>query len=228
MHVINTDFVRPALSLVEKVAGQHVGVVGYGAGPRQVAHSDIKPLSASWRICGPAFTVRSQQCDDRLVVELASKYAKPGDVIVVDAGGRTDVAVWGLSMTRAAARAGVAGVVIDGACMNKALHLAEDPFMPLFVRGVSATTKEALHPGSLNVPAICGSVIVNPGDIVLADADGVVFVPPQFAEKIISGCEQHDAEARSDNKNDISFFQRKNSEEKLRAFPDIEWRTDKD
>jgi 4-hydroxy-4-methyl-2-oxoglutarate aldolase len=128
--------------------------------------------------------------------ELAPKYAKPGDVLVVDAGGHIEIAAWGMSMTIAAAHAGVAGIVIDGSCMNSALLARERPQVPLFVRGVSATTKGSEHPGSLNVPVICGGVIVNPGDIILADSDGVVVLP---------------------------YYEQRGSEEKIRAFPDVKW-----
>ena len=102
MHVVNTDFVRPSAELIAALATQHVGVLGCEVGPRQVMHPGIKPLDPVWRICGPAFTVRAEQWDDRLVGELAPKYVKPGDVIVVDAGGHTEVAVWGMSMTKGA------------------------------------------------------------------------------------------------------------------------------
>ena len=90
MHEIITDFERPEASLIEKVSKQHVGVAGFEAGPRQVAHPDIKPLNPAWRICGPAFTVRPEYWDDRLMGELAPKYAKPGDVLVVDANSVDD------------------------------------------------------------------------------------------------------------------------------------------
>ena len=224
MHDIITDFKRPDPALIEKVSKQHVGVAGFEVGPRQVAHPDIKPLDPTWRICGTAFTVRPEYWDDRLMGELAPKYAKPGDVLVVDAGGHTEIAAWGMSMTIAAAKAGVVGIVIDGSCMNSSLLARERPQIPLFVRGVSPTAKGSDHPGSLNVPVICGGVIVNPGDIILADSDGVVVLKPEMAEKIIAAAEAHDDRARSDNDQSIPYYERKKSEEKVRAFPDVTWR----
>lgn len=224
MHQIITDFTRPDQAVIDKVAKQHVGVAGFSAGPRQVMHPDIKPLDPTWRLCGPAFTVRPEYWDDRLMGELAPKYAKPGDVLVVDAGGHTEVAAWGMSMTISAAKAGIAGIVIDGSCMNSALLARERPQIPLFVRGVSAVAKGSDHPGSLNVPVICGGVIVNPGDIILADSDGVVVLKPEMAARIIAEAEAHDDRARSDNDQSIPYYQRKKSEEKLKGFPDVEWK----
>ncbi len=224
MHEIITDFKRPDKALIEKVSRQHVGVAGLEAGPRQVAHPDIKPLDPTWKICGPAFTVRPEYWDDRLMGELAPKYAKPGDVLVIDAGGHTEIAAWGMSMTIAAAKAGVVGIVIDGSCMNSALLARDRPQIPLFVRGVSATAKGSDRPGSLNIPVICGGVIVYPGDIILADSDGVVVLPPERAEKIVAAAEEHDDRSRSDNNQNVPYYERKKSEDKVRSFPDVEWK----
>lgn len=223
MQQIIKDFQRPDQDLLDQVSTQHIGVAGMEIGPRHVMHPDIKPLDPKWRICGPALTVRPEYWDDRLVTELAPKYAKPGDIIVVDAAGHTELAVWGMSMTRAAVTAGAAGVVIDGSTMNANLLTHEQPQIPIFAKGVSAVTKEAQHPGSINVPVICGGVIVHPGDIILADADDVVVIPPGQAEKVLAGCQAHDKQAKSDHKNHIPFHERKDSEKKLRAFPDVEW-----
>jgi len=99
MPKIIKDISRPSKELIAEVAKQHVGVAGFEAGPRQVMHPAIKPLDPEWRICGPAFTVRSDNWDDRLTSELAPKYAQPGDVLIVDAGGHTELGVWGLSMS---------------------------------------------------------------------------------------------------------------------------------
>lgn len=224
MHKIITKIERPSKDLIERMAGQHVGVVGFETGPRQVCHPDIKPLDSQWRICGPAFTVRAEQWDDRLMAELAPKYIQPGDVIIVDAAGHTEIAVWGLSMSTAASLAGAGGVVIDGSCMNYTLHVDERPQIPVFTRGIAPVAKGSKHPGSLNVPVICGGVIVNPGDIILGDADGVVVIPPEIAKTVIAGCEEHDLQAKADTSNKVPFYERNKSEEKLRAFDDVEWK----
>ena len=81
-YTIRTDFERPSAQLLARVASTHVGVTGVHAGPRQVMNAAIKPLDPSWRICGPAFTVRPEDPADLLVGEVAGKYAQPGDVIV--------------------------------------------------------------------------------------------------------------------------------------------------
>ncbi len=220
---IRLDFPRPPAELIARAARTHVGVAGVHAGPRQVAHPAIKPLLPEWRICGPAFTVRPEYTDDLLVGELAGKYAKPGDVIVVDAGGREDRACWGMGMSMAAQRAGCAGVVLDGRCMNGALLTRERIQLPVFARGLVASANGAERAGWMNNAIICGGVIVHPGDIVLADCDGVVFLPQAAAEAILRKSENYASGAARDNQAGLPYWQRRESEEKLRALADVEW-----
>jgi 4-hydroxy-4-methyl-2-oxoglutarate aldolase len=220
---IRTDFIRPDPALVARAATSHVGVTGVHAGPRQVADYRIKPLDPAWRICGPAFTVRPEHTDDLLMGELAGKYAKPGDVIVVDAGGRLDKACWGMGMSMAAKGSGCAGVVLDGLCMNGALLTRERVQLPIFARGFVASANGAERAGWLNVPVICGGVIVQPGDIVLADCDGVVFLPRERAAAILNLSIGYQAQASAENKAAVPYYQRRQSEEKARALQDIEW-----
>jgi 4-hydroxy-4-methyl-2-oxoglutarate aldolase len=220
---IRLDFPRPARELIERAARTHVGVTGVHAGPRQVVHAAIKPLLSEWRICGPAFTVRPEHSDDLLCGELAGKYAKPGDVIVVDAAARTDKACWGMGMSMGAKRSGAVGVVLDGMCMNGALLTRERPQLPIFARGLVASASGAEKAGWLNVPVICGGVIVNPGDIVLADCDGVVILPVDQADAILKKSEGYASGAQQDNRADVPYWERRRAEEKLRALPDIDW-----
>ena len=220
---IRTRIDRPDPALVARIALTHVGVTGVHAGPRQVADPAIKPLRPEWRICGPAVTVRPEYADDLLLGEIAGKYAQPGDVIVVDAAGRLDRACWGMGMSTAAKGAGCAGVVLDGACMNGALLMLEQPQLPIFARGLVAGAGVAERAGWLNEPIICGGVIVRPGDIVLADCDGVVFVPPDRAEAILSRSAGYQSRAVAERTAGTPYFERRHSEEKLRALTDVEW-----
>ncbi len=224
MHEINTTFERPPAKVIEEVGQQHVGVAGFEAGPRQVVHPDIKPLDPTWRICGPAFTVCPKFWDDRLMGELAPKYVQPGDVIVVDAGGHTEVAVWGLSMAISANLAGANGIVIDGSVMNETLLVRERPQLPIFARGIAPIAKGSEHPGSLNVPVICGGVIVYPGDIILGDADGVVVLRPEMAARVVANAKAHDVRSRAANAKQVPYYEQRDSEAKVRAFDDVVWR----
>lgn len=220
---IRTDFPRPERELVARAAATHVGVTGVHAGPRQVMDVGIKPLDPAWRICGPAFTVRPEYTEDLLMGELAGKYARAGDVVVVDAGGRVDRACWGMGMSMAARAAGCAGIVLDGYCMNGALLTRERVQLPVFARGLVASAAGAERAGWLNVPVICGGVIVRPGDIVLGDCDGVVVLPVDQAGAILERSLGYQAQASAPEAAAAPYYERRHSEAKLRALTDIEW-----
>lgn len=222
-YTIRTSFARPPPELVARVAATHVGVTGVHAGPRQVVSAAIKPLLPEWRICGPAFTVRPEYSEDLLVGEVAGKYAQPGDVIVVDAGGREDVACWGMGMSMAAHAAGCAGVVLDGMCMNGALLTRERFQLPVFARGLCASARGAERAGWINEPVICGGVIVQPGDIVLGDCDGVVVVPAARALEIVERSASYQSRAAADGAQQVPYWQRRDSERKLREIPGVDF-----
>jgi 4-hydroxy-4-methyl-2-oxoglutarate aldolase len=222
-YTIRTDFERPSAQLLARVASTHVGVTGVHAGPRQVMNAAIKPLDPSWRICGPAFTVRPEDPADLLVGEVAGKYAQPGDVIVVDGAARLDTACWGFGMSTAAREAGCAGVVLDGLCMNAALLIRERVQLPIFARGCVARAGVAEGPGWLNTPVICGGVIVYPGDIILGDLEGVVVLPRSEAERIVAASGGYQGKAAAEAAAGQAYYERRRSEEKLRALSDVEF-----
>jgi len=193
-----TDFARPDPALVARAVPLHYCLIGGLLGRRQVMDPGIKPLDITaqppWRVCGPAFTVRAEDPDDLLMGQIAGKYVKPGDVVVVDAVGAR-MAAWGASMANAVKLGGAIGVVVDGHVLTAdLLRVRED--IPIFCRGTLSISGEATKPGWLNVPVICGGVIVNPGDLILGDADGVVVVPQARIAEVVAAVEARN-QARS-------------------------------
>ena len=148
----------------------------------------IRPL---WqpvpRIAGPAFTVRCA-AGDNLMLHAAIYRAEPGSVVVVQAGD-VDYAVAGGNVCAVAQRRGIAAFVVDGVIRDIA-EVRESGF-PVFARGVIPAPgfKSAVAP--LNGLVTCGGVAVNGGDIVVADEEGVVVVPGERQEQVLS-----DARAR--------------------------------
>jgi 4-hydroxy-4-methyl-2-oxoglutarate aldolase len=115
--------------------------------------------------------------------------ARPGDVIVVAADGRLDAAAWGGILSLAATLRDVAGVIADGACRD--VDEATDLGLPVYARGVTPLTARGRQ-GEVawDVPVPIAGVTVHPGDLVIADGSGVVFLPAEHAESIISAAEQ--------------------------------------
>jgi regulator of RNase E activity RraA len=121
---------------------------------------------------------------DNLLVHKALDMARPGDVVVVDAGGFADAAIVGGIMTRWAARRGIAGIVIWGA-IRDSNEIRRLPF-PVYACGVTHRGPYKNGPGEINVPVVIAGMPVNPGDIIVGDADGVVAVPLASAERVLA------------------------------------------
>jgi 4-hydroxy-4-methyl-2-oxoglutarate aldolase len=139
------------------------------------------------RIAGPAVTV-SIPAGGINMVKLGIQHARTGDVVVVSAQGELTYAMIGGNISLGMQARGLAGFVIDGAVRDVS-ELRELAF-PTFARGVATAAADLGGPrGEVNVPIACGNVVVNPGDIVVADEDGVVVIPPDAAEEVLAGVE---------------------------------------
>lgn len=146
-----------------------LGVAGQALG--------IQPLDRRFRAVGRAFTVRYAPVGAvRGTVGDYIDDVAPGAIVVLDNGGRMDATVWGDILTTVAHRKGVAGTVINGVCRDVACSL--ELGYPLFSRGATMRTgKDRVQADAFDVPVSLGEVRVEPGDLLVCDADGVVAVP---------------------------------------------------
>ncbi|TCJ20736.1 RraA family protein [Rubrobacter taiwanensis] len=142
---------------------------------------EIRAMHGPEQLLGSAFTVRTRP-GDNLLVHKALDMLEPGDALVIDAGGETTNAILGEIIMQMAIGRGAAGIVVDGAIRDTDAF-AEARF-PCFARGSSHRGPYKDGPGEINVPAVVGGAIVNPGDIVVGDSDGIVFVPQEVAEEL--------------------------------------------
>jgi len=153
--------------------------LGRGAG----MNSRIKGFSHGMKLIGPALTVKVPP-DDNLMIHKALTLVKPGDVIVIDGGGDHSWALLGFLMVRTAIKLQVAGIVVDGA-VRDAAEIRHVGF-PLFAAGVSPNGPFKEGPGEINYPIHCGGQVVHPGDLIVADDDGVVVVKKELAAECIN------------------------------------------
>ena len=147
----------------------------------------LGPVWAGARLAGRARTVWTRS-GDNLYLHRALDVAEPGDVIVVNGHGDLSRALMGDLIGVRAQRLGVAGFVIDGA-VRDAEALGELG-LPVFACGVTPAGPYKHGPGRLDVPVAIGGVVVHPGDIIVADADGVVVVPFETAEATLVAAEE--------------------------------------
>jgi 4-hydroxy-4-methyl-2-oxoglutarate aldolase len=143
---------------------------------------DLRPLFDSIRFAGTAVTARTLASDLAAVFK-AIDVSQPGDVVVVDAHGSRDTAFWGENMTISAQNRGVAGAVIDGACRD-VVEIRRLKF-PLFSKGIVPNVAAIAGYGDVNVRIQCAGQAVAPGDIIVADENGVVVVPASSAEELL-------------------------------------------
>ncbi|MCC6174818.1 MAG: RraA family protein [Chloroflexi bacterium] len=147
----------------------------------------IRPLLRGVQVAGTAITVRLPDRDLEPLVPVVDSL-QPGDVLVIDHGGITSRACWGALTSLAARTRGAVAVVVDGAVAD--LRAIEGHGLPTFARGVSALGDRRLgRGGGVNVPIQCGGVAVHPGDLVVADDDGVVVIPPALLDDVATRVE---------------------------------------
>jgi len=155
--------------------------------------SAIRPLSGTipLRVLGQAVTVRSYG-NDGAVVHAAIDLCQPGDVLVIDRGGDLRCACWGEMTSLAAKVKGVAATIVDGAATDVAEILAMG--YPVYARAITAlTTVSRAEQGDVNVDVSCGGVVVHPGDLVLADENGVVVIAPRDLASLLEEAEPRQA-----------------------------------
>lgn len=163
---------------VQVLNGLPSSVVGDAMG-RLVGTTGLHPVNrSSVSVCGNAFTVRVR-AGDNLLIHKALEMLKPGDVLVVDGEGDVSRALVGEIMMTSAIVHGAVAFVIDGAIRD--VDAFEEHKFPCWARGVNLRGPYKDGPGSINEPITVGGMLVNPGDIVLGDSDGVVAVPSSQA-----------------------------------------------
>ena len=154
----------------------------------------LRPMHGSGAMAGPALTVKTRP-GDNLMVHKALELAAPGDVIVVDAGGDLTNAIIGEIMVGDAIQRGLGGIVINGA-IRDAAALRVGSF-PVFAAGVTHRGPYKDGPGEINVPIAIDGMVIEPGDLVIGDDDGLLCVPYAEAANLLAAAQaKQEVEAR--------------------------------
>lgn len=192
---IRRDFERVPPEIVRKASAFAASILADVGGRRGTLDGRIAPLSPSMCLAGPAFTIEVR-AGDNLMIHAAMTMAKPGDVLMIDGKGDRSCALMGSIMINACKKLGLGGVVIDAAVRDTE-ELRELGF-PVYAVGANPNGPTKFVPGRINWPISCGGVAINPGDLVVGDADGVVVVEREKAESllILAGKKVADEQAR--------------------------------
>lgn len=172
---------RPSKKLIEGFTGLPVANIADMMNRMFCIDAKIRPIN-NVPLLGPAFTIKSRP-GDNLLLHKALDLAQPGDILVVDAQGDMSNSIMGELMVMWAKKRGIGGFVIDGAIRD--LGALKELGLPIYAAGVTPAGPYKDGPGEINVPVSCGGVVINPGDILIGDEDGLVVVKPEDALELL-------------------------------------------
>ncbi|HEV7260393.1 MAG TPA: RraA family protein [Bosea sp. (in: a-proteobacteria)] len=181
-------------SLVERFRTLPVANISDSMSRMTAGGASLRPLHRGGVMAGPALTVKTRP-GDNLMLHKALDLAAPGDVVVVDGGGDLTNSLIGELMISHARKRGIAGIVLHGAVRDSAWIREND--LPIYAAGISHRGPYKDGPGEINVPIAIDGMVVEPGDLVIGDDDGVLCVPYEQAEAIYKAAQaKHAAEEK--------------------------------
>lgn len=193
MSVGNRIFLKrpmPSQELLDGFAGIPAANIADTMGRSCAMHPRIKLMSgAKDTMVGPALTVKAR-AGDNLFIHQALDMALPGDIIVVSNDeDETRALMGGIMFTYGQYQCKLGGIVLDGALRD--LDTVREMELPIYATGSTPGGPHKDGPGEINVPIACGGISVNPGDIIVADADGVIVIPLKDAPEILEAAKKY-------------------------------------
>ncbi|SBV98030.1 Dimethylmenaquinone methyltransferase [uncultured delta proteobacterium] len=187
---IKKSFPRPDKALVEAFANIPVANIGDNMNRVACMNARVRPMNAG-RLLGCAFTVKVR-AGDNLLFHKAIDMAQPGDIIVIDAQNEQSYAIFGELMIMWLRRRGITGVVVDG-CIRDYDAISKMNDIAIYATGITPNGPLKEGGGEINFPVMCGGLVVNPGDIIVGDSDGVVAINPADAPDVLKKALAHNA-----------------------------------